>query len=150
MNGLENLKVKGRLNIVLKNSAGEIKDTREVDNLVVNTGLAFITSRMAGTSSNVMSHMAIGSGTTAAAAGDTDLESILGSREALDSTTPTNNTIAYVASFEAGEGTGAVTEAGIFNASTSGTMLCRTVFSVVNKGADDTMTITWTITLSAS
>lgn len=150
MNGLENLKVKGRLNIVLKNSAGEIKDTREVDNLVVNTGLAFITSRMAGTSSNVMSHMAIGSGTTAAAAGDTDLESILGSREALDSTTPTNNTIAYVASFEAGEGTGAVTEAGIFNASTAGTMLCRTVFSVVNKGADDTMTITWTITLSAS
>lgn len=150
MNGLENLKVKGRLNIVLKNSAGEIKDTREVDNLVVSAGLAFITSRMAGTSSNVMSHMAIGSGTTAAAAGDTDLESILGSREALDSTTPSTNTIAYVSSFEAGEGTGAVTEAGIFNASTAGTMLCRTVFSVVNKGADDTMTITWTITLSAS
>lgn len=150
MNGLENLKVKGRLNIVLKNSAGEVKDTREVDNLVVNTGLAFITSRMGGTSDAVMSHMAIGSGTTAAAAGDTDLESILGSREALDSTTPSTNTIVYVASFEAGEGTGAVTEAGIFNASTAGTMLCRTVFSVVNKGADDTMTITWTITLSAS
>jgi len=150
MNGLENLKVKGRLNIVLKNSAGEVKDTREVDNLVVNTGLAFITSRMGGTSDAVMSHMAIGSGTTAAAAGDTDLESILGSREALDSTTPSTNTIVYVSSFEAGEGTGAVTEAGIFNASTAGTMLCRTVFSVVNKGADDTMTITWTITLSAS
>lgn len=150
MNGLENLKVKGRLNIVLKNSAGEVKDTREVDNLVVNTGLAFITSRMGGTSESVMSHMAIGEGTTAAAAGNTDLESILGSREALDSTTPSTNTIVYVASFEAGEGTGEVTEAGIFNASTAGTMLCRTVFSVVNKGADDTMTITWTITLSAS
>jgi hypothetical protein len=150
MNSLENLKVKGRLNIVLKNSAGEVKDTREVDNLVVSAGLAFITSRMGGTSADVMSHMAIGDGTTAAAAGDTDLESILGSREALDSTTPSTNTIVYVSSFEAGEGTGAVTEAGIFNASTAGTMLCRTVFSVVNKGADDTMTITWTITLSAS
>jgi hypothetical protein len=29
-------------------------------------------------------------------------------------------------------------------------MLCRTVFSVVNKAADDTLQITWTITLSAS
>jgi len=150
MNGLENLKVKGRLNIVLKDANGQVKDTREVDNLVVNAGLAFITSRMAGTSEAVMSHMAIGSDNTAAAAGQTDLISILGSREALDSTTPSSNTIVYVASFEAGEGTGGVVEAGIFNASTAGTMLCRTVFSVVNKGADDTMTITWTITLSAS
>jgi hypothetical protein len=54
----------------------------------------------------------------------------------------------YVASFPAGTGTGAVTEAGIFNASSGGTMLCRTVFSVVNKGADDAMSITWTITVS--
>jgi hypothetical protein len=28
-------------------------------------------------------------------------------------------------------------------------MLCRTTFAVVNKAADDTMTVTWTITLSA-
>lgn len=146
----DNMKAKGRLSVILKDKDGNVKDTREVDNLVVNTGLAFIASRMGGTSSDVMSHMAIGSGTTAAAAGDTDLESILGSREALDSSTVTANAIEYVSSFEAGEGTGAVTEAGIFNAATAGTMLCRTVFSVVNKGADDTMTITWTITISAA
>ena len=105
---------------------------------------------MGGTSASVMSHMALGSGTTAAAANQTDLVSILGSREALDSTTPSSNTIVYVASFEAGDATGAVTEAGIFNAASSGTMLCRTVFSVVNKAADDTMQVTWTITLTAS
>jgi hypothetical protein len=100
-----------------------------------------------------MSHMALGSGTTAAAAGNTDLESILGSREALDSTTisgSNNETVVYVASFEAGDATGAVTEAGIFNASTAGDMLCRTVFAVVNKGANDSLTVTWTITLAAS
>ena len=68
----------------------------------------------------------------------------------LDSSTASANTIVYVSSFEAGEGTGAVTEAGVFNASSSGTMLCRTVFPVVNKGADDTMSVTWTITLTAS
>ena len=105
---------------------------------------------MAAASADVMSHMALGSGTTAAAAGDTDLESILGSREALDSTSASSNTITYVSSFEAGEGTGAVTEAGVFNAASSGTMLCRTVFAVVNKAADDTMSVTWTITLTAS
>jgi hypothetical protein len=146
----EGLKLKGRVGIVLKDKEGQVKETREIDNLVVNAGLAFITSRMAGTASAVMSHMALGSSTTAAAAGQTDLLSILGSREALDSTTDSANVITYVASFEAGDATGAVTEAGIFNASTAGTMLCRTVFDVVNKQADDTMTVTWAITLTAS
>ena len=61
---------------------------------------------------------------------------------------PSTNTIVYTATFAAGTGTGALTEAGVLNASSSGTMLCRTVFSAVNKGADDSVTITWTITIS--
>lgn len=149
----ENLKLSGQLNIVLKDKAGNIKDKREVKNLVVNKGLEYITSRMKDASKNVMSHMGLGSGTTAAAASQTDLVTLLGSREALDSTTisgSNNEKVVYVSSFEAGDATGAVTEAGIFNAASGGDMLCRTVFSVVNKAADDTMSITWTITLSAS
>jgi len=146
----EDLKLRGDVAIVLKDKDGNVKDSREIHNLVVSAGLEFICSRMAGTSAGVMSHMALGSDTTAAAAGQTDLLSILGSREALDSSTASNNTVTYVSSFEAGEGTGAVTEAGVFNAASSGTMLCRTVFAVVNKAADDTMSVTWTITLTAS
>jgi hypothetical protein len=149
----ENLKLSGQLNIVLKDKAGNIKDQREVKNLVVSAGLAYIASRMKDTTKGAMSHMALGSGTTAAAASQTDLVGLLGSREALDSTSisgSNNEKVVYVASFEAGDATGAVTEAGIFNAATSGDMLCRTVFSVVNKAADDTMSVTWTITLSAS
>lgn len=149
----ENLKLTGTLDIVLRDKDGNVKDTREVKNLVVNAGLAYITSRMVGTSKSVMSHMALGSGTTAAAAGQTDLVSILGAREALDSSTVSgtnNEKVVYVSTFEAGDATGAVTEAGIFNALTGGDMLCRTVFAVVNKQADDTLAITWTITLSAS
>lgn len=149
----ENLKLSGQLNIVLKDKAGNVKEQREVKNLVVDSGLAFIISRMTGTSKAVMSHMALGSGATAAAAAQTDLGSILGSREALDSTTISGTNaekVVYVASFEAGDATGAVAEAGIFNASSSGDMLCRTVFSVVNKAADDTLSVTWTITLAAS
>ena len=150
MDNQTNIKLNGELEIVLRDKFGKIKEKRTEKNLIVTVGLTFISSRMTGTSKNVMSHMALGSGTTAAAASQTDLVSILGSREALDSATPSTNTVVYVSSFEAGEGTGAVTEAGIFNASSSGDMLCRTVFPVVNKASDDTMSVTWTITLTAS
>jgi len=146
----DNLKLRGDVAIVLKDKDGNIKDTREISNLVVNTGLTFICARMAAASAGVMTHMAVGSGTTSPAAGQTDLVSILGSREALDSTNASSNAIVYVASFEAGEGTGAITESGIFNASSGSTMLARVTFAAVNKAAADTMSITHTITLTAS
>ena len=146
----DTLKLRGDVSIKLYDKAGKIKDTREITNLVVNSGLAFICSRMAGTSPAVMTHMGVGSGTTSAAAGQTALVSQLGSREALDSTNASANTIVFVCSLEAGDGTGAVTESAIFNAASSGTMLARVVFPVVNKQSDDTMSITHTITLTAS
>ena len=146
----ETLKLSGQLAIVLKDKDGNVKEERTEKNLVVTSGLNYIASRMKDATATAMTHMALGSGTTAAAAGQTDLVTLLGSREALDSTTASSNTIVYVAAFEAGDATGAVTEAGIFNAASGGTMLCRTKFNVVNKAADDTMSVTWTITLSAS
>lgn len=150
MKAIDGLNLAGRLNIVLVDKDGNIKESREETNLVVDAGLNFICDRMEGTTEAVMSHMGLGSDSTAPAAGDTDLGSLLGAREPIDSTVVTANTIQYSCTFEAGDGTGAVTEAGIFNAATAGTMLCRTTFAVVNKDVDDTMTITWTITLTAS
>jgi len=151
---IDNLKLSGQLNIVLKGKDGEVKDQRTVKNLVVNSGLAYIASRMIGGSKSVMSHMALGSGTTAAAAGQTDLVTLLGSREALDTSTTSGTNgekVVYTSSFEAGDATGAITEAGIFNASAGACdMLCRVTFAVINKSADDTMSVTWTITLAAT
>lgn len=146
---IDGLKAKGTLDIVVRGPDGNIKDEKKVENLIVDTGLDFIASRMSGTSENVMSHMAVGTGSTAAAAADTALGTEL-DRNALTSTTVTDNAIAFVCSWAAGDGTGSLTEAGIFNASSAGTMLCRTVFGTVTKAADDSMTITWTITVSAS
>ena len=137
--------MKGSLQIRLNDEV-----VREVDNLVVTAGKGYVASRMksdASGGSAIMSHMGIGSGSTSAAAGDTALGSQLG-RVALTSTGISGAVLTYTASFAAGTGTGAVTEAGLFNASSSGTMLCRTVFSVVNKGSSDSMTITWTVTVS--
>ena len=119
---------------------------QETNNLVVTAGKNWVADRMNDVNA-VMSHMALGTGTTAAAAGDTTLVTEL-DRNALTSTTVLNNTIAYAATWAAGDGTGAITEAGIFDASSAGDMLARTVFSVVNKGAADSITITWTITIS--
>jgi len=144
----DELKVTGSVNVVIHDESGKQKENFTIPNLVVTTGLAYIASRMKDATATAMTHMAVGTGSTAAAAGNTALETQLGSRVALTSTTVTANSTAYVASFGAGVATGALTEAGIFNASTSGTMLCRTLFAVINKGAADTMTITWTITIS--
>lgn len=145
----ETMKATGKVNVVLKDENGRIKEDFTVDNLVVDAGLDYIASRMKDATATAMSHMEVGTDTTAAAAGDTTLGSAVGSsRTALTSTTVTDNAVAYVCTFAAGTGTGALTEAGIFNASSAGDMLCRTVYSVINKGAADSMTITWTITIS--
>ena len=145
----ETLRLTGKVNLVLTGPDGEVKDTRDIDNLVVLAGRAFIASRMKDATATAMSHMAVGTNNTAAAAGDTALGAeVAGSRTALTSTTVTSNAVAYVCTFGPGVGTGALVEAGIFNASSLGTLLCRTIFSVINKAAADTLTITWTVTIN--
>lgn len=138
----ELLNMKGKLKIELN---GEV--VQEIDNLVVTVGKNFVASRMTGTSPAVMSHMAIGTTNTAAAVGDTALAAEA-ARVALASGTTSAAVVTYIATFPAGTGTGAIVEAGLFNAASAGTMLARTVFSVINKGASDSMTITWTVTVS--
>jgi len=137
----DDLKLTGAVSIALN---GEV--VQEIPNLVVTAGKNWVADRM-NDANTVMTHMAVGTSSTAAAAGQTALVSE-SARGALTSTTVTNNEIAYVETFAAGTATAALTEAGIFDASSGGDMLCRTVFSVVNKGANDSMTITWTITVS--
>jgi len=143
----EELKMTGALKIEVFNPDGSIKETRDIKNLVVTTGKGFIASRMVGTAAAVISHMAVGTGATAAAAGDTALGSE-SARVAITSGTASGVVATYVATFPAGTGTAALTEAGLLNAGSAGTLLCRTVFSVINKGANDAMTVTWTVTVS--
>jgi len=147
----ESIKATGQLKIVLKDeSTGEIKVDKTIPNLVVSVGKNWIASRMKDTGlPTQMTHMAIGAGTNAADTANTTLQSELG-RVSLSTAggTVSSNVVTYAASFPAGTGTGAVTEAGILNDGTTGTMLCRTVFAVVNKGSNDSMAVTWTVTLS--
>ena len=147
MNLNGNVEMKGKLSIIVTGQDGLIKQEMVIPNLVVTAGKVYIASRMVGTASTVMSHMAIGLGTTSPAVTDTAMGSSL-YRAAVTSFTATANVVTAVATFAGGLGTGAITEAGIFNAATNGTMLCRTTFPVVNKGVSDSIAITWAITVS--
>ena len=143
----ESVSIKGNLEVILLDEKGIQKDYRKIDNLVVAVGKQIIAARLVGNTIAIPSHMAVGSDATAAATGQTALGGELG-RVVFDSTTRTTNVLTYVATFPAGTGTGALTEAAILNASSTGNMLCRTTFSTVNKAAGDTIVITWNVTVA--
>jgi hypothetical protein len=142
----ESVALKGNLSVVLYDENYIVKDQRDVKNLVVSVGKNHIADRMVANTTPVMSHMAIGSGNVNPTTSDTAMNTEV-SRVALTSSTRTNNTIAYITTFGAGVGTGTIAEAGIFNALSGGTMLCRTRFNAVNKGASDVIVITWNVTV---
>jgi len=150
MNIQENLKPTGMVTISHFNSEGELINTFEVPNLVVTVGKNYIASRMKDATATAMTHMAIGTSSTAAAASDTTLVTE-GGRVTLSATSVSTNTVTYTATFPAGTGTSTspgVQEAGILNAASGGTLLCRTVFPSVAKAAGDSIAITWVVTVS--
>jgi hypothetical protein len=147
MNLSDTFKPTGELEIVVRGPDGNIKETIKAKNLVVAAGKTYIASRIVGTSSGIMSYMAIGTSTATPVSTDTQLGTEAG-RVALASGTNSANAITYTATFPAGTGTGAITEAAVLNASSGGTMLCRTTFPVVNKAAGDSIAVTWVVTIS--
>jgi len=143
----DSISLTGKVHIELFDEKGIRKEDRKVSNLVVTAGKQFIADQLSTTPGSAkMSHMAVGTGTSAAAAGDTALGTEI-DRNAVTSSTDSGAVLTVVGDWAAGDGTGAITEAGIFNASSSGTMLARTVFSAINKAAGDTLKITWTVTV---
>ena len=149
MNLQEDLKMKGELTIRVFDREGNLKEAVKHPNLVVTVGKNYIANRMQSNSvQGVMNTMAIGTNSATPAVGNTTL-GVEAGRVALASFSASGNQVTATATFPAGTGTGAITEAGIFNNSTSGgTMLCRTTFPVVNKAAGDSIAITWTVTVS--
>ena len=146
----DNIKPTGELTIILRDADGNIKLQKTVPNAVVTVGKNLIATRLAGLTGSAPTHMAVGT----SSANPTDVTQsaltaeIASSRTLLSTTTTTGAQVNFACTFPAGTGTGAITEAGIFNASTTGTMLCRTVFNSVYKDALDTLTINWAVTIN--
>jgi len=133
---------------ILHMRGGEVISDETVDNLITTVGKSWIAARQKDSGQPAqLSHMACGTNSTAAAVGDSTLGAEI-ARVALTTAggTVSANVVTYVATFPAGTGTGAVTEIGLFNAASSGTLVSRAVFAVKNKEAGDAITFTWTHT----
>lgn len=139
---------KGTMFLELRKANGDI-ETRRKDNLIVNGGFDFICDAIGlPAQPTEMNYIAVGTSSTAAAATQTALVTELARGAATYAHTAGTKVMTFTTTFAAGTATGAITEAGVLNASSSGIMLDRVVFAVINKGADDTLTATFQFTLS--
>lgn len=115
--------------------------------LVTNAGKDIITNRIKGAGTEP-TYIAIGTGTTAEAITQTalvtEVETRVSGTTTRVTTTTTNDTWQNVATL-AITGTRALTESGCFDALTTGNMLCRGVYTVINLVSGDTMTPTWKV-----
>ncbi|MFZ5989410.1 MAG: hypothetical protein ACOYWZ_20130 [Bacillota bacterium] len=138
--------LRGHYKIVLKGSNGQIKEVREGYNTVVNNGKYGVMDQiLASPTLAKAAYMAVGTGAMTCAAATNALVTEL-DRNALTSKTRSNAVVTMVGDWAAGDGTGALTEAGTFDAAAAGNMWMCASFSVINKGASDTLQITWTLT----
>lgn len=142
-------KAKGVMTAILRDKDGNEKLT-EKQNLVVTSGINFICDALAKASSRpgVLSHIAVGTGVAAAAAGDTALGTEIGRGAATYAHTSGVSSFTMAVTFAAGTATGNITEAGLLNASSGGTLFNRVVFSAIPKESTDTLDITFTITFT--
>lgn len=134
--------------VSIYNAAGELVQS---NNTVLTLGKEWIAQRCTGELSSLVTHIAVGTSTTAVVVGDTGLKAEIArvALSAAGAVKPTNkNVMRYEATFAAGVGTGALTEAGLFTAAAAGTCVARTVFAVKNKGVDDIFTVVWEITIN--
>lgn len=139
----------GKLKVETFDKNGVLKNTQHIKNLVVQTGKNYSAQKFAGKPIDTISHMALGSGTAAPTNTDKTLGNELG-RSAITGISVTENVVKIIASFAEGVATGEIREAGLFNNANprSGVMISHAQIDVINKNADDTITITWEITLN--
>ena len=132
---------------------------KNAHNLITTVGKAAVAGLINGVGS-VPTFVSIGQGTgvTAAAAGDTTLgtevkadgtaaagvHAVASATATLVTTTTTNDTAQFVGTISEAA-TIAVTESGVFNATTNGTLLARQVFTAVNVVSGDSLQFTWKI-----
>lgn len=129
----------------------------QISNGVPTVGKALVAGRINGSGSPAAAAwIGVGVGTTGFAAGDTALETEKledgttaatahkAATVSLVTTDVTNDTAQLVATFSF-TATLAITESGVFNAASTGTLLCRQTFSAINVVSGDSLQVTWKI-----
>lgn len=100
------------------------------------------------TGSDAINYIAIGSGDSAAAAGDTALGSEAARAQGTYSYTDDAKAFEHTTTFAAGTATGSIVESGLFNSGATGELFARQTFGVIQKGASDSLQMTWVGSLS--
>lgn len=143
--------MKGEWFITLYGPDGQVKDQRQGFNVVTSVGkeflASFLYSAVAAAATNTARYIAIGTDSTAEAV--TDIA--LGTESARHTGTVSyvsNQIYQITATFATGSGTGAIVEYGLFSSNTGGTLIARDTESAINKGANDTLTVTAQLTIS--
>lgn len=142
--------IQGHVNILHYNEKNELIKEYSFKNLVVTTGLNWITARLNTPAPAVMNYIAVGTANTLPAANQTTLvNEVYREAVAIAGGTISSNTLLFTATLGPGEGTGSLQEAGIFDLASAGTMLSRVTYPIINKGAGDTIAISWTISIGS-
>lgn len=143
--------LRGCIEMQLQDIHGRPVGNRVSLNTVVTAGRRWVLSRLKSTSpaTEQISHIAVGTGTTAPATGNTALGSET-TRIAISAFTTTgldSNPPSWRAEcqFATNEGNTTLGEAGLFNSSSSGTMLSRVTFTTINKTTSNTLAVSYTI-----
>ena len=151
-------KLNGWIKIDHFDTDGKLIESVETPNALTNTGFAEVAGLFCSDQSGshtAFDYIGVGTGTTAATATDTGLETEetengLGraaTTGTLETVNVSDDTAQFVKSFSV-SGSVAVTESGVFNASSAGIMLCRQTFSAINVANGDTLQITWKVTVA--
>lgn len=145
------VELKGRFIAKLYGPDGRLKQEQVGDNVVCTNGkeflASFLKSAALAASTFTMKYLAIGSDNTAEAAANTALGAEL-SRHTSTVSYVSNQIYQVTGTFAAGSGTGNVYEYGLLSSNTGGTLLSRDTQGLITKGASDTLTITYQLTVS--
>lgn len=145
MNRKETLKLKGRAEICLIKN-GKIIEKEVIDNLIVSAGKTRVANLIGGTNTTYFNYIAIGTGTTSPSDSDTALENEVKRKQATVSNNNNQEIFEATFDFDSSESY-AITEAGIFDSASGGTMLDRLTFSAKNCDIDTSLYIKITISV---
>lgn len=149
---LSPLWINSKLSFLMAPFLGSWSSSMNIHNLITNAGAAGVASRINGSGAEAaFTYIAVGTGTTAAAVTDTTLVtetaasglSRVAATASRVTTDVTNDSARLTTTFTV-TGSVAVTESGVFNASSVGVLLARQVFSAVNVVNGDSLSVTWT------
>lgn len=146
----DKLKSSGKLHVVCYDVNGNVKTEQHINNTLTQWMDEHVASRIVGTSEAVIGYIAVGSGVLTTPATGSTLKNLV-SIIALSGAGPlqsNGSNVVFSGYWDAGVGTGSITEAGVYR--TSGTAMSGlvTYSSAINvqKGVSDTLKIDWTVT----